>query len=106
MINIKRYKELDAKWALKQCELDDTCKKYVPDAWFKANAKICRKYLLAVLATHAGDYFTQIVTNANEIRENKVDLSGKDLELHVCDELRDVLSNVPYCPKVSYFIYC
>jgi hypothetical protein len=48
---IRKYKELSGDYALKQVQSDAACKEYIPDEWFKPQAKYSRNFCWGILAT-------------------------------------------------------
>ena len=78
--------------------MKDECKQFVPDAWFKPGHKISRWYLLAVLSVVEEEYLRMIVNDQNAQRVNVHDFSGKTLELHVCEEIRNTLESTLFAP--------
>lgn len=53
---IRKYPELSGEMALKNCQSDPDCKAFIPDEWFKPNAKYSRNFCWSILATVQPDY--------------------------------------------------
>lgn len=78
---------------------DEICKSFIPDSWFKPGASISRRYLITILASVAPDFMRQVVEHANAQRMVTINDDGQQLDLEVCQEMKELLANIPYIPS-------
>ena len=68
-VTVKKFDELSGELALKNCLGDENCRRYIPEEWSKPKAKYSRGFCWSILASEYPDYTSQVLNNAEKIRD-------------------------------------